>query len=734
MQPSSARLLRDLNKSAQSSLLSSLGTAAASRTFRSYKMMLPRYVPRMAMMSTTAASGGHNDENEKKGIIATTPPIETDLELLGRTVHAVSSALTEPPRVGDRYMIYDVSFNPRGCVWDASVVVYDDDDEEEEDFDENGEGGGEDGEEKNRIDRSTTSRTSRTGGGSGSSHVRTRTTKKNGGGGTFTFPIRVTCAEDEDDEYEDEDDQQQDDGEPDREGGVSSRPRAKTYAVELSIIDDLVHNLRNAADHRDDIKTSVEWISYGIRRSMARSMFPQFPEGCRGRPFREVYQLNKKIKSGTFSTVCRGVHRVTGRQVAVKCILRKKIEPSVDAAVFDEVLIMSGLHHKYICPMIDYFEEDRCHFVVMELERGGDLCERLNEKGTYPEDEARGVIRNMCEAMDFVHSKGFAHCDIKPRNYLLRSKKDDLDIRLADFGFAQHVHAPTSLTSQCGTPFFVAPEVINRKPYDQKVDMWSIGVTTYLLLSGDTPFNGKNRQQLFKRISCDDPPFPEEKWDKISNEALDFVRKLLEKDPAKRLSAKQALSHMWLREIENGKTTVPQQALQNPISHSGGISESNVEIPNRKSGSGSGREQSAEPKPPRSTASSSITNQHGNESASSPVINSSRSGSSDRAQSRSASGDRAEKRTSSRDQTTIASRGVPPPPPKPQPQASKSAAARGDRGGAAVANQILHNFGNSADDVNARLLDVIKDQDAKIEKLERLVKQMLEPEGTKRAR
>jgi hypothetical protein len=269
LQPSSARLLRDLNKSAQSSLLSSLGTAAASRTFRSYKMMLPRYVPRMAMMTATNTTGGGPDEeNEDKGNATTTaPPIETDLELLGRTVHAVSSALTEPPRVGDRYMIYDVSFNPRGCVWDASVVVYDDEEEEEEE---------DEGDEK-------------------------RTTKKNGssgGGGssgTFTFPIRVTCAEDEDDDYDDD----LGDGEQDGSGGggTSSRPRAKTYAVELSIIDDTVHNLRNAADHRDDIKNSVEWISYGIRRSMARSMFPQFPEGCRGRPFREVYQLNKKVRT-----------------------------------------------------------------------------------------------------------------------------------------------------------------------------------------------------------------------------------------------------------------------------------------------------------------------------------------------------------------------------------------------------------------------------------------------------
>lgn len=270
--------------------------------------------------------------------------------------------------------------------------------------------------------------------------------------------------------------------------------------------------------------------------------------------------------------------------------------------------------------------------------------------------------------------------------------------------------------------------------------MWSIGVTTYLLLSGDTPFNGKNRQQLFRRISCDDPPFPDEKWDKISYEALDFVRKLLEKDPAKRLSAKQALSHLWLRMNENGKTTAPEQSHQKaPTAQTGGVTESIAEVSSRKSGGTSGKEQPGEPKSPRSPTSGSSANRHGNESAPSPpfkepAIQSSRSGSSDRAKSRT------ERRTSSREQTTTAtSRGVPPPPPKPQPQAPKSASAtsiasRSDRGGSAVANQILHNFGNSADDVNARLLDVIKDQDAKIEKLERLVKQMLEPEGAKHER
>jgi calcium/calmodulin-dependent protein kinase I len=388
-------------------------------------------------------------------------------------------------------------------------------------------------------------------------------------------------------------------------------------------------------------------------------MFPQFPEGCQGKPFREVYQLNKKLKSGTFSTVCRGVHRVTGRQVAVKCILRKKIEPSVDAAVFEEVLIMSGLHHRYICPMIDYFEEDRCHFVVMELEKGGDLCERINEKVCYAEPDAMIVVRNICEAMEFVHDKGFAHCDIKPRNYLLHSKKDDLDVRLADFGFAQHVHAPNSLTSQCGTPFFVAPEVINRKPYDQKVDMWSIGVTAYLLLCGETPFNGKNRQQLFRRISCDDPTFPDDKWGHISDEAVDFVRKLLTKDPAKRLSATEALRHRWLADGKHHRAKSHEKVVDS--------SEEFSELTETTK---------------RSRDPPDVANHNSNNAI--PRSPNPRSSSA-----------RASSSRSSR----------PPPPPPPPHAGSKP----------------------SEDDEKARLLEVIKEQDAKIERLERMVMRMMGP-------
>lgn len=275
-----------------------------------------------------------------------------------------------------------------------------------------------------------------------------------------------------------------------------------------------------------------------------------------------------------------------------------------------------------------------------------------------------------------------------------------------------------------------APEVINRKPYDQKVDMWSIGVTTYLLLSGDTPFNGKNRQQLFRRISCDEPTFPDDKWGHISDEAVDFVRKLLTKDPAKRLSATQALSHRWIVESSNMMAQQhPSQAIPN---HSGG--ESSEEYSDRRL-RGSSRGSAGRSSPSKPSASSHHSNDnvvpaltrernvgnHRSKSRDRSVKN--RSVSRDRVKNRSVSRDsrdRVSNRSVSRERTSV-NRSLPPPP-KPQ------APARDGSSGTAV-KQTMNSSAQSAADENARLLDVIKNQDAKIEKLERMVKRMLEPEG-----
>ena len=299
LQPSSSRTLHDLNSSRRSSLLTSIGTAA-SRTLRSYKMTLPKGPPPIR-----AGGGGNaNHENGEEDAL------ESDLELLGRTVHAVSSALTEPAREGDKYMIYDVAFNPKGCVWDALLLVLK---TEDEDDDEAGGGGNDDGEGggKGREGRSASKSRSRSRSQSKSRRSRSRSVRRGGGGGdgpngwdmekTFSFPIRVTCAEDDD--YVDPPQSSKSRG-----GGppqANNVRHAKTYAVDLSVVDDSPDHpisqwsSQEASENRGYMKNAMEWVSFAIRRSMARSMFPQFPEGCQGKPFREVYQLNKKVSDFT---------------------------------------------------------------------------------------------------------------------------------------------------------------------------------------------------------------------------------------------------------------------------------------------------------------------------------------------------------------------------------------------------------------------------------------------------
>ena len=295
-----------------------------------------------------------------------------------------------------------------------------------------------------------------------------------------------------------------------------------------------------------------------------------------------------------------------------------------------------------------------------------------------------------------------------------------------------------------------APEVINRKPYDQKVDMWSIGVTTYLLLCGDTPFNGKNRQQLFRRISCDEPTFADDKWGSISDEGVDFVRKLLTKDPAKRLSATRALSHRWLMEdkevpakaqpLRSSQTSQQSQPKPQPQAP---LDLASLDRRTRGSSRGPSLVASVASERPKTLSGSSgashylqetarsvkrsLSREPSNRSTTNNTVSrertySAESKSSGEKGSKSKSGERSSKsksrenRSKSRDPSVVSRRGAPPPPLK----------AKARESSAIAANVMID---SSSVDVNARLLDVIKNQDAKIEQLERLVKRMLEPDG-----
>jgi len=318
------------------------------------------------------------------------------------------------------------------------------------------------------------------------------------------------------------------------------------YVVETSLINKGKGTLTSTNEQGyKEAKACFDNVALQARKAVVKCEFPDFPEGCKGRPFREVYQLNARLKSGSFATVCRGTHRATGKKVAVKCVLRKDLPPSDDAAIYDEVAILASLTHPHIVPLLDFFDEKDCYFIVMELMGGGDLFDRIGKKKSYSEADARDLCAKMIKAVAYCHTKRIAHCDMKPKNLLLVSDENDSYIKLADFGFAARVHQPKSLTKQCGTPFFVSPEILMRQAYDQQSDMWSVGCIVFLLLGGNLPFMGRTQKELFRKIVVGKYEFDSD-WQDVSTDARDLVMKMLITNPDDRITAQQALRHKWI--------------------------------------------------------------------------------------------------------------------------------------------------------------------------------------------
>jgi len=166
-------------------------------------------------------------------------------------------------------------------------------------------------------------------------------------------------------------------------------------------------------------------------------------------------------------------------------------------------------------------------------------------KGQYTEKDAAAIVAKILSAVDYLHNTGIAHRDLKPENLLLRNA--DTDVVLSDFGLSKIMGEETMMSTACGTPYYVAPEVLSASGYDREVDLWSIGVITYLLLCGFPPFYGESLPEVFEQIMKAEFDFPDPYWTEISKEAKDFISKLLVVDAKKRLTAVQALQHPWVQ-------------------------------------------------------------------------------------------------------------------------------------------------------------------------------------------
>lgn len=263
--------------------------------------------------------------------------------------------------------------------------------------------------------------------------------------------------------------------------------------------------------------------------------------------FDSMYKLGKTLGEGAFAEVKIATKNDSKDVYAVKIVDRKRLSEDDEECLQIEINNLTALQHPNIIRLFKVFHEPLKYYLVMELVKGGELFDRVVSKNSYTEQEGRDACKTVFEAIGYCHKNCIAHRDLKPENLLLMYEDSDTEIKIADFGFSKHVESPEAncLTTRCGTPEYVAPEVLSGRPYSSKCDTWSLGVIIYILLCGYPPFYDDNVRRLFRQILKANYKFHDDTWGDVSDEAKDLISKLLVVKANKRLSADEVLQHEW---------------------------------------------------------------------------------------------------------------------------------------------------------------------------------------------
>ncbi|KAJ9523149.1 hypothetical protein QJQ45_023967 [Haematococcus lacustris] len=288
--------------------------------------------------------------------------------------------------------------------------------------------------------------------------------------------------------------------------------------------------------------------------------------------FLERYEVGETVGVGGFAVVKKGKDKRTGEPVAIKVgrsgsaaddgSLQAPAHPPVqvvdksryaagDNSLEREIQVLLKVDHPNCIRLFDVYITPRKVYIVTELVTGGELLDRVTEKGNYSERDAAQLIRQILRGVSYLHAQGIVHRDLKLENMIMSDERDDADVKIADFGLSKFFSPETVLSTMCGSPQYVAPEVLGvgdgLKEYSPAVDMWSVGVILFILLSGYSPFDDDNDAVLFEKIKKGNYDADDPIWENISAEAKDIVAKLLTVDTKKRLTADQALQHPWVQ-------------------------------------------------------------------------------------------------------------------------------------------------------------------------------------------
>lgn len=302
---------------------------------------------------------------------------------------------------------------------------------------------------------------------------------------------------------------------------------------------------KNRTYYCTDREQSIGWINR-LRKAIGYESFFDY------------YEIIDDIGQGKFGVVKLGVHKNTKLRVAIKTIKKENLKTKQDQElVKTEIDIMKLCRHPHIVSLLDHFENSDYIFIVMEYIQGSDLTKYVqryyggkNNK-ILPEKRVAELMKQLASGLEYLHHFGIIHRDLKPDNLMMTEKSITADIKIMDFGLSKMMHHDEKVADGFGTLSFVAPEVLVRKPYNSKVDVWSLGVTIFNLLSGELPFDDAhdNEEAIARKVVFSEVEFTSKIWEKITKECKALIKECLIKDPEKRISIKQFLEHQWIKSV-----------------------------------------------------------------------------------------------------------------------------------------------------------------------------------------
>ena len=257
--------------------------------------------------------------------------------------------------------------------------------------------------------------------------------------------------------------------------------------------------------------------------------------------------FDKVLGTGISGEVMEAVSRTTGDHVAIKTLSTVNLTKKKSEMLYNEIEVYLKLDHPNICKLLEVYEDESAVHLVMELCSGGELYERLAQLRKYTERDAARVTLQMLNAINYCHSHSVCHRDIKLENWVYANSSADAPLKLIDWGMSR-IFTGEPMTQIHGTVYYVSPQVLAGN-YDNKCDVWSIGVIVYMILSGSPPFPGQNDQEIINRIKSTEVSFDGPRWIGISKDAKDYISLLLTRDPKKRPTAAEAMDHQWLRRM-----------------------------------------------------------------------------------------------------------------------------------------------------------------------------------------